>query len=213
MNQPRSDVLVMDPLTDYFALPWIFYALKDTPLHVYHSASLIPSVPGGEGWALDDGLPERLLIRPELGDRTPARFTTAEFALVDLGSAVYLEHVDNPNGGEARDSWLGDKAMAIALVAGARLPVSLSFVADPGPSRPETSRRTLELRAGPRELGRFEIDGHASVIFPFVTSGGREVLTLSTPDAVTLARMPNGDTRPLLVRISNLKLVAAPHPQ
>ena len=62
------------------------------------------------------------------------------------------------------------------------------------------------LRSGAREVGRIEIDGRATVVFPFTTAGGREVLTLSTPQAPTVARQPNGDTRPLLVGIRNLRV-------
>jgi hypothetical protein len=43
-------------------------------------------------------------------------------------------------------------------------------------------------------------------VFPFVTSGGNEVLTVSTPDAPTVTVFPNGDTRPLLVAVKNLDL-------
>jgi hypothetical protein len=62
------------------------------------------------------------------------------------------------------------------------------------------------LRSGAREVGRIEIDGRATVVFPFTTAGGREVLTLSTPQAPTVSRQPNGDTRPLLVGIRSLRV-------
>jgi hypothetical protein len=80
----------------------------------------------------------------------------------------------------------------------------LSFEATPGPSRPESPRRTVVLQAGDRLLGRVEIDRPTRVAIPFVTAGSREVLTLSTPEIPTVTVMPNGDRRPLLVGIREL---------
>jgi hypothetical protein len=96
--------------------------------------------------------------------------------------------------------------MAITLLGRRQLPVTLSFEAAPGPSRPETPRRTLVVRAGPRELSRIEIEGPTRVAVPLVIDGGREVLTLSTPDTPSVAVLANGDTRPLLVSVRNLTI-------
>jgi hypothetical protein len=99
MNWPRTEVLVIDPLTDYLELPWNFYALKDTPLHAYHSASLNARIPGGEAWALNNRLPQHIMVRPDTANGAPL-FATPEFAIVNLRSKVYVEHVETPNGSE-----------------------------------------------------------------------------------------------------------------
>jgi hypothetical protein len=91
-------------------------------------------------------------------------------------------------------------------VGGPGQALELSFEAAPGPSRPESPRRTLVLRTGDRLLGRVEIDRPTRVAIPFVTVGSREVLALSTPETPTLTVQPNGDTRPLLVSIRALTI-------
>jgi hypothetical protein len=114
--------------------------------------------------------------------------------------------MDNPNRFEPWGTWLGTEPIIVALNAPRGRHLALAFAAAPGPSRPGTDRRTLVLASGPHEIGRVEIDGPARVVFPFVTAGGRETLSLSTPDTPTRARMPNGDLRPLLVKIENLRI-------
>ncbi|MGH7265646.1 MAG: hypothetical protein ACREMB_12460, partial [Candidatus Rokuibacteriota bacterium] len=202
-SQPATDVLVTGALDHPFALPWIFYALRDTPLRAYHEATRPHPVPGGAPWP-EGPLPRSLLLPSPDVRGVPHRFTTGEFALVDLASSAVIVHVESPNGLERWGTWLGTEPITISLLGGAALPVALTFEARPGPSRPESARRRLVLRAGPRELGRLEIDRPTSVAFRFVTRGGRETVALSTPDTPTVAAMPNGDTRPLLVSIRHL---------
>ncbi|MGH7264747.1 MAG: hypothetical protein ACREMB_07805, partial [Candidatus Rokuibacteriota bacterium] len=206
-GQPTLDLLVGLPFDDHATLPWLYYAFKDTPLRPYHAAPL--RVPGGALWASDGSFPRGVLARP--GDVVRGRrlFETPEFALIELRSSALVERVETPNGLEAWGTWLGSEPITISLLAGAGVPVVVTFAAEPGPSRPESPRRRLVLRAGARELGRVEIDRPTRVVFPFVTRGGRETVALSTPDTATVPVMPNGDTRPLLVGIRDLE-VAAP---
>jgi hypothetical protein len=145
--------------------------------------------------------PLRIVTRTEgsRGGEAPILRTTQYELLVHL-----VERIDNPNGLEGWGGWLGTGPITISLLAGPGRALTLSFEAAPGPSRPETSRRTLVVQAGARPLGRLEIDGPTRVAIPFVTTGSREVLTLSTPDLPTVAVAPNGDTRPLLVSIREL---------
>jgi hypothetical protein len=203
-GQPPMDVLVDRQLNDYVTLPWVYYALKDTSLRAYHAAPM--PVPGGAEWPPDGPVPTAALLRA--GERPGAghRFRTPEFDLVDLESIAIIARIDSPNQLEAWGTWLGTRPMAITLLGRRQLPVTLSFEAAPGPSRPETPHRTLVVRAGPRELSRIEIEGPTRVAVPLVIDGGREVLTLSTPDTPSVAVLANGDTRPLLVSVRNLTI-------
>ncbi len=210
VGQPSMDVLVTGPSLDYLTLPWIFYALKDTPLRPYHHWNLTPPVPGGAGLAPDGPVPASLLLRSQDVPGLPARFRTPEFALVSLKGMALVEHVDSPNQLEPWGTWLGTRPITVSVLADPGSALTLTFEAAPGPSRPETPRRTLVLQAGTRPLGRFEIDGQTRIAVPFVTAGSRETLTLSTPDLPTLAMTPNGDTRPLLVSIRDLKITPRP---
>jgi hypothetical protein len=205
-GQPPMDLLLDRPFDDYVTLPWIYYALKDTALSPYHAAPL--RVPGGAVRPPAASFPPGLLA--PAGDVVLGRrlFETREYALVDLPSSVIVQGLESPNGLEAWGTWLGTQPITISLMAGPELPVALTFEAAPGPSRPESARRRLVLQAGGREVGQVEIDRHARVALPFVTRGGRETVALSTPDPPTVAVMPNGDTRPLLVGIRKLEVAA-----
>jgi hypothetical protein len=215
MSQPPTDVLVVYPFTDHFVLPWIIYALKDTPLRPFHDPDLTPPVPGGLGWSMDGPLPETVLLPSRNLPALTTRFRTPEFALADFESVPLIEHVDSPNGLEDWGTWLGTKPIRVSLLARSGLRVTLSFEAAPGPSLPESARRTLVLGDGSRVIGRIEMEGPMSVAFPFVTRVGRNVVTLSTPDAPSVKVLPNGDTRPVLVSIRDLRLgpaVSGPTP-
>jgi hypothetical protein len=206
-GQPAVDLLLGRPFDDYVSLPWIYYALKDTALRPYHSAPL--QVPGGTVWPSATSSPPGFLA--PAGDVVRGRrlFETREYALVDLPSSVIVQGLDSPNGLEAWGTWLGTQPISVSLMAGPALSVALTFEAAPGPSRPESARRRLVLQSGGREVARAEIDRRMRVALPFVTRGGRETITLSTPDPPTVAVLPNGDTRPLLVAIGTL-VIAAP---
>jgi hypothetical protein len=205
-RQPPMDVLVSPALSDFLNLPWVFYAFKDTPVRLYHPAKITMPVPGGAVWPADGPPPAGVLVRADALYGAPTLFQTPEFALVDLDGTAAVEAIDTPNGPEVWGTWLGSRPITISVVARRALAVTLSFEAAPGPSRPETVRRTLRLQAGSREIGEKQIDGPDRVAFRFVTAGGREVLTLSTPDAPTVAVLPNGDRRALLVSVRDLRI-------
>jgi hypothetical protein len=100
--------------------------------------------------------------------------------------------------------------MTITFWAPAGREASLTFDATAGPSLPETLHRRLTIVTSSGHRRRLEFDKKGTVAFPFVTAGGQEVLTLSTPDAPTVAVLPNGDVRPLLVRVMNLTVSFRP---
>jgi hypothetical protein len=209
MTQHPADVLVAYPLTDHIVLPWIFYALKDTPLRLYHDPDLLPPIPGGLGWSADGPLPEGVLLPSRGFPSITTRFRTPEFALADFEAVPFIQHIDNPNGLEHWGTWLGTKPIRISLLARSQVRVTLRFEAAPGPSLPQTDRRTLVLSDGAREIGRAQMDGPGTVVFPFLIRSGRNVVTLSTPDTPSVKIVSTGDTRPVLVSIRNLRLSRA----
>jgi hypothetical protein len=205
-TQPPMDVLVSPALSDFLTLPWVFYAFKDTPVRLYHPAKITVTVPGGAVWPPEGPSPAAVLVRAGALPGARTIFQTPEYALVDLEDTAVVEGIDSPNGPEVWGTWLGTQPVTISVLARRSLAVALTFEAAPGPSRPETSRRTLLLKAGSREVGRMEIDGPGRVAFRFVTTGGRDVLTLSTPDVPTVPVLANGDRRALLVSVRDLRV-------
>jgi hypothetical protein len=210
-TQPPLDVFVLSSAFDPLVLPWTFYALKDSPLRLYHEPHLAPPIPGGAEPAPADPFPAALLHPAPPPPGAALRFLTPEFALADLASSHVIERVANPNSLEAWGSWLGTRPITVSLLAGPGLPLALTFEASPGPSRPD-AHRTLLLFAGSRLLRRVELDRATRVAVPFVSAGGRETFTLTTPDLPTIPVQSNGDTRPLLIGIRHLTVTRATAP-
>jgi hypothetical protein len=201
---PPLDVLVGPQINDYWTLPWLYYAFKDSALRVSHAAPI--PVPGGIVWPKDGLVPQAFLQRAKEPPGAADHFRTPEFALVDLDSTAVVARIDNPNQIEAWGSWLGTQPITITLLAHRRVAVTLMFDATPGPSRPETPRRTLVLQAGTQELQRRVIEASTHITVPLVVDGGREELTLFTPDTPTVSMLANGDRRPLLVAVTNVRI-------
>jgi hypothetical protein len=204
-GQPATDTFVPDTVGDGLLMPWIFYALKDDDLRLYHGPAAMPPVPGGGPWRNRNAIPATTLLPVAGLDGTASvRFRTPEFALVDSGSLVVIERIDSPNGHETWGTWLGTKPITITFWAPAGREASLTFDAGAGPSLPERLRRRLTIASSSGQGRQLEFDKTGTIAFPFVTAGGQEVLTLSTPDSPTVAVLPNGDIRPLLVRVTHL---------
>jgi hypothetical protein len=210
-GQPATDTFVPDTTGDGLLMPWIFYALKDGDLRLYHGPAATPAVPGGGPWRSRNTVPATTLLSVTgLNGTASVRFRTPEFALVDSDSVVVIERIDSPNGHEPWGTWLGTKPITITFWAPAGREASLTFDAAAGPSLPGSIRRRLEIVSSSRQRRQLEFDGTGSIAFPFVTAGGQEMLTLSTPDSPTVATLPNGDIRPLLVRVTHLAVSFRP---
>jgi hypothetical protein len=202
---PAMDVLIDKSLSGPYSLPWIIYALKDTRLRPYHATEYF--IPGGETWKATDPLPQSVLLHPDLSHTAGLWFRTPEFALVSTKSMALVERIESPNGFEGNGTWLGTRPVTITFLAPRGGRFLVVFDAAPGPSLTGTPRRTLVFASGSREVGRHVIVNLSRVVFPFVASGGREVVTLSTTDRPNIGVLPNGDTRTLLVGLWNLKLI------
>ena len=205
-RQPPADVLVVDP--GDLAVPWIYYALKDTPLRLYESAATM-GVPGAATWPSQKPLPRTALVGQRDLFAAPSARGSFDPSFVDLQSMTTVVHVDSPNRIEAWGTWLGTQPIVISLLGRRGLSVALHFDATPGYSLPGTPHRTMVLRRGARELGRVEIEGPAPVLFQFTMADDVEALALSSPDTPTVAAMANGDRRPLVVALRNLRVAPA----
>lgn len=207
-RQPWRDVLLSGSATDPSSALWLVYAVRDSPLWIFHSLE-VPMPPiGVRPWRHSD-LPESSLLR--VGDARGAHrfFRLPELELVESRTLVLLDRIDSPNRDEAWGTWLGTTPIAVTVRGAPGLRAMMRFEAEPGPSLPETPERTLVLKEGGVTLGARRISRPTMVAFTFVATGEEQVLELSTPDRPTVARMPNGDDRALLVSIKNLAVAPA----
>jgi len=109
--------------------------------------------------------------------------------------------------------WLGqgdNQGVRAELWSDQELMVELAFDVAPGPGRPDALRTvdlTLENESGvQRERQRF--DRTTTVSFVVQLQPGRNEFTFGCLDEATVLEQPNGDTRPLLVRIDAIRVTS-----
>jgi hypothetical protein len=129
------------------------------------------------------------------------------FALWRVGGAEWaILTVNNPNGLEGAHNhpmfWLGKDGARVEVLARRPGEVCLKGHFAPGPSLPETTRRRLHL-CGPGYDTTFETCGGEKE-FRFLVPAGRSTFTLECLDRATVASLPNGEARTLLVQVVDL---------
>lgn len=205
-RQPPGDVLVMGRLATASSTPWVLYALRSTPLRVYLPERPRPPLSDSFFWT-KTGAPDAVLLEPD--ERVvagPALIDTPRFRLVGFRGAAMVTSVENANGLEAWGTWLGATPITISILSQQPLAARMEFEAEPGPSRPESTERTLIVVEGDREVARTRVAKRQLVSLPVMLSSGTTRLTLRCEEAPTVASMPNGDTRALLVAIRGLSV-------
>ena len=124
---------------------------------------------------------------------------------------AFIIGIQNPNG---VDNWNGKKLLWLGGATPTRFDILSSGVTGHasfkaqvtlGPSRPESSLRTIEIdAAGQRATEAVDISGRNEINLP-VAPGLNEV-TLRVLEKPTLAVLPNGDPRPLLLALTDYDL-------
>ena len=109
--------------------------------------------------------------------------------------------------------WLGqgdEQGIKAALWSDQELMVELGFDVTPGPGRPDGIRTvdlTLENESGVQR-DRQQFDRTTTVSFVVQLQPGRNVFTFGCLDEATVLEQPNGDTRPLLVRLDAIRVAS-----
>jgi hypothetical protein len=125
------------------------------------------------------------------------------------GEQGFVEDIENENGPErASDGhaffWLGAGGATIHLVVGRATLAHLTAELLPGPSLPETDRRSVRITARPSYNEVILTQGETKVDVLIPMAPGPADIHIQPLDRATLARLPNGDTRPLVVQVRNL---------
>jgi hypothetical protein len=191
---------------DDLSLPWVIYALRHTPFRLYHAPGAPLPVPGARPWVAT-AAPDLVVrqVPPWVG----ARARLASFAYGRPSDGPMIEAIESPNGVEAWGTWLGPEPARIAYVAAAPGLGTLLLELRPGPSIPRSARRTLEILDGrDSPVGQFTVTGPGRVCLPLALEPGRHAFGLRAADPPTRAVLPNGDRRPLVVGLRDLRLLA-----
>jgi hypothetical protein len=123
-------------------------------------------------------------------------------------TALTLTAINNPNELEIVNGkpffWMGGKPTILDVESPYQGKIHMRFEASPGPSHPETDQRTLRVISGnwsriiTLKAGLIKIDIPVEV--------GENEITLEVIEKATLPILPNGDQRPLIVGVRDLKL-------
>jgi hypothetical protein len=145
----------------------------------------------------------------------------ADAPLVTLDPALrgvvgILSHLETPPWDVEFDRegsflWLGqgdEEGIRAVLWSNQRLLVDLAFDVAPGPGRPEAHRTvylTLENDSGMHRQAQ-TLDAPTTLTFAMQLQAGRNDLTFGCLDEATVLEQPNGDTRPLLVLLRQVRI-------
>lgn len=116
------------------------------------------------------------------------------------------------NGEEIHDYerwlWLDHSDATIEIESSDEASVVLMAEATAGPSKPETGKRSLEYSSG--TTGIITFDNETTLRIPLALHRGTTTLTLRALDRPTIAALPNGDPRSLMIRLRRFRVCENP---
>ncbi len=137
---------------------------------------------------------------------------TAADALVT--SRIEFTGIDNPNGLETVNHkpffWIGDGDTCLSVRSSRAGLAVLAFQAEPGPSLPATPVRHLALKASDGGAQSISLNEYPEVEMTVPVKQGANEICLTALDKSTVPQQPNGDRRPLLVGVSDLRIRLLP---
>jgi len=160
----------------------------------------------GEDDFFDPSHPTADAVARLFAPQYPAAATTSDH--------VRVAGISTPNGLEMQDGhpffWIGQSPACISLKAGAASWIRLAFKAVPGPSLSTTARRRVAVSSTAPGLEvqnlTIEGEGQTSLVVPVVS--GLTDTCFTALDRPNRERLPNGDTRSLLLGIASPRIEA-----
>jgi hypothetical protein len=121
--------------------------------------------------------------------------------------------IEDLGGKEGAFLWLGQgnaEGVRFALWSRGDHEVDIRFDVSPGPGLTTADRQVVLLHDGVPVGGGRQFRGDSSLSFHLRLTAGRNLVSFYATDAVTVHRMPNGDTRPLVVGVRDVWVRPAP---
>jgi hypothetical protein len=119
-----------------------------------------------------------------------------------------LLHISNPNDLEVLHGkpffWMGGGLTTFDVKSSFTGSIQVSFKAIAGPSHPEAAKRHLRITAG--NFNKLITIQPGSVRLEVPVQAGENEITFDVIEKPTRAILPNGDTRPLILGVLNLKM-------
>jgi hypothetical protein len=152
----------------------------------------------------------RLLIHDfceEFKYTLPTDYLGGGFAIRDTWQ-LSLTFITNPNDLEVLDGkpffWIGSKATILHIQSPFTGNIRIFFDASPGPSRPESAERHLLITSG--DWNSVVVVQSGRILFEAPVLSGENEIFLEVIEKPTLSVLPNGDKRPLMLGVLDLKL-------
>ena len=206
---PHDAIVVSIP--DVFLQEWAIYYMRDANTILPAPVGYL-SMPHIKPFLARARSVSSLPIAGQLqvGAHRDAIWSDGAFSVVPAGWPQLLS-VSNPNGleivGGGPFVWVGPDPLSLKVVVprkGRYLIKADRFV--PGPSLPGKLMRAVRVD---EDSGSFTIDiGPNTTSIPVELPAGESTIRISCLDRRTVMRLPNGDTRPLLLGISELSIQA-----
>jgi hypothetical protein len=125
----------------------------------------------------------------------------------EFSSNAEIMSVENLNGvNDDFSFWMGQGHTVLRIYSPIERRIFLSMVLSPGPSKPEDPERRIWVGQEGEQGMYWIIRGEETLRIPLSLKRGMNRIVLRSLDSPTLFQLPNGDTRPLMVRVKILQL-------
>jgi hypothetical protein len=220
-----GDRAVLVAVDEWVAHEWAVYYLRDQPIHLANyrcyleAECLAPTMSRARRPALEE-IEAILTDSNSEGWRGGAGWRLAwaggpyQLWKVEAGQWALLTDVRNANGLERVNDqpffWMGPGQTDIEVVAGSAGEVTLSARCMAGPSVTGTKERRLEIRSNGCTLCGLTVRDETPLTLTIPVPAGKSTITLLALDRPTLAMLPNGDRRTLVLGVAGLRLGFTP---
>lgn len=198
---------------DWYASMWAVYFLRDTPIayleprYYLQYVSLAQTMPDAQpSYILTDEQfkPTADLHWVLVWQKRPYRLWHTD------GDWAIVAEVNSPNGVERHKDggtffWIGTEPVVLKILATKSGLTQLHAIYSRGPSVAGQARRSLRVTSQNGATRQIDVDGGEQSISVSIEAGLNKI-TLQAVDRPTVATLPNGDTRALVLGVQNLSV-------
>jgi hypothetical protein len=217
-NIVKGEAVIVD-VDAGIANEWVVYFLRDMPIHLLEyriymdQPHVIPFMERarhidiqGARFLLSDGRNvDESALMSLMWSGGPYRLWK-----IPKGNWIVITGVTNPNGIEEWDGaqgfWAGKGDSKIRLFSARNGYAIITAELSRGPSLPDKSEVKILISTNERFEKSVTISRDGPYDFKIPVAAGKNVITLHSLEKPSVTRLPNGDTRPLLLRVKGLKV-------
>ena len=139
---------------------------------------------------------------------------TPQGAASKVTDQIQVAGVNNPNGLEVVNNkpffWIGQGSTCLTVRSSRAGAAILILQANPGPGIPETAQRNLRVSTALGNTTQVSVANYPTVEIPVLIQQGLNEVCFTPLDEPTVLEYPNGDQRPLLLGVSEVRVQLIP---